>query len=530
MLGVVILIGALLQLTRLPFRWSPVALAYAAYFHEFRHAIELAGPLAAFSTFVGLHPPAYSLVFLTLMEYRATGLSWLACSALFSLVSIPLVWWTARQGVRLQGSVMLGPALLAGLVIAVSPHRNAYGLEVNNYPLLIGVTAAQLLCFARLFGESAGHNQLKGPAAWLNRDELLWLMVTALAIWTHLLSIALPCAQLLLVITLPETRQRTFRLLLLSSAVTAMCLPLSDELLRGIASAPINEAPGLTTALAAAVLELPGRYGSRYGAYLLIGLGLFGAARALRLKPFRRIVPLSWLMHLVVAAGLILTMVSRGTAAAHQFPYYLVLLPSGALLIGLNLAPGLGLRARRVAIALTLLALALHATDLGKEAHRGLQARSEAALNYGLIETALDSWTPGSSLLLHGFPDYMDDDKDGLDAAFQLVPWNQRIHFGQPKVETLVPGDPNWGQPLQFENQRWLYTFTSFEPSRVEAITTAMHAQGRRVVVAAYDTQRGAREAEELKTWASRYGEPGRRAQGQLLFILAPPTTGLPSR
>ena len=39
-------------------------------------------------------------------------------------------------------------ALLAAAFVALSPHRVAYGLEVNNYPLLVGALGAQGLAFA----------------------------------------------------------------------------------------------------------------------------------------------------------------------------------------------------------------------------------------------------------------------------------------------------------------------------------------------------------------------------------------------
>ncbi len=522
----ILVLAAALQGSRLPFRWNPVALAYAAYFHEFRHVISLNGSGAAFTTFVGLHPPAYSLFFLWMMERSAPAACWLASSGLFSVAAIPLVWMTARLGSDDETAPwpsILGSASIAALVLAISPHRNAYGLEVNNYPLLIAVTTAQLLCFARMMRpEKISRESARSLLARPGGDEIAWMLVTALSIWTHLLSVALPCSQLLLLGLLPEARRHVVRLTALATGTAVLCLPLVPGVLAGMGSDPINTAPGLSGALSAALLDFPGRYGSEAGANLLAALIVLGAANVLRLPRGHRLVPLSWLAHGLVAGTLVVGLVAGGMAAAHQFPYYLVLLPTGALLVPRALHSAQPIALRSLIIAICALALSLHALPLGSDALRGRAAWTSASSDRGLIELATRSWEENSSLLLHGFPQTMDDDKDALDAAFSFIPLNERITFAQPDVEKLVPGDPNWGQPLLFENNRWLYTFTDFKQDRVNAITNAALARGERVIVAAYNTRWAQREADELRAWATARGEPGRRAKDQLMFVLEP--------
>ena len=519
-------LAVVLQWSRLPFRWNPVALAYAAYFHEFRHAISLNGSGAAFTTFVGLHPPAYSLFFLWMMEASAPAVCWLASSGLFSVASVPLVWMTARlandDGAMPWPSI-LSCASIAALVLELSPHRNAYGLEVNNYPLLLAVTAAQLYCFAQMTGPwQTSPEQARPLLTQPTRAEVAWVLTSALSIWTHVLSIALPCSQLLLVILLPESRRHVKRLILLATSTAALCLPLLPGVLAGLGSDPINVAPGLDRALAAALLDFPGRYGSEIGANLLAAMIVLAAANVVRLPPGHRLVPLSWLAHGLVAGALVVGMVAAGMAAAHQFPYYLVLLPAGALLVPRALHPDQTPVMRYLLLAVCATALSLHALALGSDALRGRAAWTSANSERGLIAIATQSWQDNSSLLLHGFPQTMDDDKDVLDAAFAFIPLDERITFAQPQVETLVPGDPNWGQPLLFEGHRWLYTFTDFKEDRVDAITDAALARGERVIVAAYNTRWAQREADELRAWAAARGEPGRRAKDQLMFILEP--------
>ena len=510
----ILVLAALLQASRLPFRWNQIALAYAAYFHEFRHVIELNGWGSALTTFVGLHPPAYSLLFLGMMVSHAPAACWFGVSGLLSVAAGPLVWATARQHWGREAA--LG-ATLAALVLAISPHRNAYGLEVNNYPLLVAATAGQLLAFSRWVARPPASSRPSGA-------ELLWIATTTLALWTHVLSIALPISQLALLLALPEGRARLRRFGLALAVVVLLCVPLLPGLLAGSGADPINAPAGILTALSAALAEYPGRYGSETAANLLGLLALLGAWTALQMPRNERLIPLSWLAHTALAATLIVALTAGGVAAAHQFPYYLVLLPGGALLVAKAACDGAGrLPVPTVVLRLCLAtALGLHGLALTGAALQAGRTWNEADSERGLMALAVQAWQPGAALLLVNFPRGFDDDKDQVDPTYALIPMTERLTFAQPEVPTLVPGDPSWGQPFRFEGGRWLYTFTDFKETRVDAIADTTLAAGNRVILAVYDTQRGEREVEEIRAWALQRGEPGRRAPGQLMFVLDP--------
>jgi len=79
-----------------------------------------------------------------------------------------------------------------------------------------------------------------------------------------------------------------------------------------------------------------------------------------------------------------------------------------------------------------------------------------------------------------------------------------------------------WGQPIQFENGRCLYTFTGFREDRVDAIADATLAAGGRVILAVYETQFAEHDVSRIRVWASQREESGRRAPAQLMFLLEP--------
>jgi len=504
--------AVLLQLSRLPLRWNPIAIAYASYYKEYRHAIRVDGWDAAFTTFVGLHPPAYSLIFLALMALGVAPLVWLLLSGLFSVASVPAVWFTARRG---WGPGAGLAAAAAAAVLAVSPHRNAYGLEVNNYPLLVGVTALQLLAFAIWVRRAEGAGRRPTVA------DLALAAATVLALYTHILSIALPAAQLAALGLTRSGRRRALRFGLTQGAAALPCLPLLPAILAGGQAPPINAAPGLAGAAEAVLLGFPTRYGSVWGTALVAVVLGFGALRILRAEGERDPVALSWLLHGALTLGLIGGMVATGVAAAHQFPYYLAAVPSGALVVGSALAGRDPSGLRRGLGAALVLGLTLHAGAATLEWAVARQARAAAPIDRGLVGLAIEEWRPGDALLLVGFPSYGDDDKDALDPTWALLPMTWRVRFEHPGVEQLVTADPYWGQPVLFGG-RWLYTFTEVHAERVDAIARHHLARGDRVLLALYDIEGSHGELIEAEDWAARMGRPGRRAPGQVLWVLEP--------
>jgi len=519
--------AALLQASRLPFRWNAICIAYASYFKEYQHNIEVEGWTAAFTTFVGLHPPLYSLIFHAQESLRLPPLAWLATSGIFSVLSVPLVWLAARRLYPEQTSV----AWVAALVLAVSPHRLAYGLEVNNYPLLVGVTTAQILAFIHY------STNLDTPSALRRRTGPLWMLATVLALWTHVLAITLPVAQVLALLLIPAGRRHLKEAALWMTGAALACLPLLPALMSRGDAPPINAAVGTRLALESLLIGFPGRYGSATGAYLLgaaLLLGCYGLRPTAHRK--RRISGVALLLHLVITGVTIVLMVASGTAASHQFPYYLALLPSAALVIASSIAAVHGRHLPRLALGLIVAGLCFHSFTLGGDAIRALRTTQSAPTERALMALALSEWTPGSTLVLIDFPSWGDDDKDILDPTWALLPITESVDFAHPGVPTLVTADPYWGQPVRFGGNRWLYTFTGWPQrdgtvERMDVISRHVLARGEKLIVAIYNTDQAYGDFAQAEAWAMRQGRLGKSAPGQALWVLtgANTTNGAPT-
>ena len=345
---------------------------------------------------------------------------------------------------------------------------------------------------------------------------------TVLALYTHVLSITLPCAQLATLLLTGRGRRLLGRFAGVQAVAALPCLPLLPSILSGGSAPPINAPPGLAAAAEAVVIGFPTRYGSTVGTLLVGAALLFGAWRILRRDRSGALVPLSWLVHGALTLAVIGTMVATGIAAAHQFPYYLAAVPSGALVVGSALSDGPGAPLpRRLAAAALAIGLLLHIGFTGLEYYGARIVLDRAPIERGLVGLAIEEWTPGSALILIGFPSYGDDDKDALDPAWSLLPISSRVRFEHPGVDQLVTADPYWGQPVLMGG-RWLYTFTEVDAERIDRIARHHLGAGQRVLLALYDIEGSHGELVEAEDWAASMGRPGRRAPGQVLWTLDP--------
>jgi hypothetical protein len=489
---VTVLAGAL-TLTRLPFRWNQIALAYASYFREYRRVIDLEGWTAAFTTFVGIHPPAYSLLFLTMME--SSPRTWFAVSGAFSVLAAVLLVLAARTVDR-SWFVAAG----AGLLLATSPHRLAYSLEPNNYPLLLVVVAASSLAFSRWERGKGG--------------PLILLAVTVLGLWTHALFVTVPLAQALAIA--PDRARRRWIWKGLGLAFL-LCLPLVPAVVSA-AGAAINPAPALAEVVSALFVELPARYGAAPAAWGVIALVLVGSVVPWNIDSDRGDpVVLSWLLQVLIGGAVLVVALTRGTAATWQFPYYLLLLPPLFLLAARPLGSSPFLKGL-AAVALGTILVA----NLGWAVTESAQARaawSRAHLTHSLVERAVQHWIPNSSLIAIHFPAYSDDDKDTVDPAFAHIPMGLPISMTDPKVPTLVGADPYWGQPVRYPDGRWLYTFTSVDPERLTAIADAVAAAEQQLIVVTWSTHVAPKELAKLEQWASERGRRPERDRSQALWM-----------
>lgn len=99
-----------------------------------------------------LHGPLHSVLLQFWSIWYGMSDVWTRClSAAIGVATIPFVYVLAR---RLAGGRV---ALLAALLLAISPFHVWYSQEVRNYALLMGMTAAAQLLFVRV---------LEGPATW----------------------------------------------------------------------------------------------------------------------------------------------------------------------------------------------------------------------------------------------------------------------------------------------------------------------------------------------------------------------------
>jgi len=521
------------QFLRWPLRWNPIAVAYGAYVAEYRFAIQTGPWHAPLTHFVGLHPPAWPLAFLAGLKAHVPAGGWLVGSALASWVAVPAcaaAAWTSFRSAPL--------ALGTAAVVALLPHRIAYGLEVNNYPAIVGLSALQAMAFA----------------AWARGGRGAPLLVTTAALaWTHVLGLLLPAAQLAAVLLLPEGRARRAEFGRLMAGAALLALPLVPGAVGLLGEEPINAEAGLGRAWQALTSLLPGRYGAAWAAWLSVALASAGAVAAWRTSGGARLAATSWALHVVGGGALVIAAMASGAASPEQLPYFTLLAPSFGLLIALGLRP---VWEREAAPATTAPSsngprveaevrpgaepgLDPPAPSLRPAPSRRAQGLALAALAWSvgvtaplLLDTALaatdprfpdaraqaSAWAPDEVLLLVQIPWYLDDDKDAGDPVWRGLrggAWN----YADPGVPGLTPTDPYWGQPMRTRQGGWLYTFTSPDADRLAAVSSAHTARGQTVRVAAYGLDKDPRGARRLQSWL---GAAGRSGAGELTATLRP--------
>lgn len=487
-------VAAAVQASRLPMRWSPVALAYGAYVAEWRHAVRVDG--GWLTTWQGLHPPLYAWLLSAMLKLGVPPLGWLALSGLASVAAVPLTVATVYAA---RGRAGLVAALVAGAFVALSPHRVAYGLEVNNYPLLVGALALQALAFAR----------------WSKGGSGIPLTLTSAALpWVHVLGATAVLGQALAVATVDRGRLVAF------GKALAPALLLWAPLAIGLGEAvgdPINEAAGLGAALTSLTADLPGRYGlaaAGWGAAILAGVGAREAWRG-----EDRLVPVSWIGAAAVGAAAVLAALTSAQASSLQLQYWLVPLGPVLCLAGLAIQ---GREQRQAWVLVLCLLLGANALTLGLDAVDARWQRSRAVHYHPRVQATIGAWAPGEVLLLVGLPFYGDDDKDAVDAAWSGVPSTIALDYRDPGVPGLTPADPYWGIPVRFVDGRWLYTFTSANVRRLEAVADAHTAGGARVHVGAYGLAAHPTARRDLGAWAKERGWAAAGSSDELSWTISP--------
>ncbi len=430
------LLAAVLRCGRALLRWEEVSLAYSAYQAPLVKA--LGDPGLLIDSWVGLHPPLYGLCYAIMERTAPLPLLFLGFSALCSFLAVFFVYRAARM---MEGPVA---ALCALGLAATAPVALHYAAEINNYPLLLALVSALLWAWARYRSGRGG-----------------WLPVALLGVaagWTHLLGGMVGGVVVLGVLWRHRGDGiKAFVLLALG------CAPVVAGALDLAINADTYGQPELH-------LDLSVRdWRERFGWLCLPAAAM--AIPALRRAP---LLAVSW----VGLLGSIAAMVALGVAAPHQFPYWSVLMPAGAVLVGVAAArvPGLWIGVASLVVLQGWLALRAEHHDLSRIWNDQRRARA--------VDLALAEARAGDGLWMISPALEPDDDKRAISPAlWRLRPWR-----AMPMVEPFAMEytDYRYGQPRSYEGLT-VYSFTDYWPDRMDAILKHHTDSGHRVFVALYD-------------------------------------------
>ena len=327
----------------------------------------------------GVHPQHGPLYYLTQLLGRAAGESeWAGrlCAALFGVVTVPLMWTTARRA-----TTDTATAAASALLLAVSPLHVYYSREARPYTLLILLTTALLLAI-------------------LLRAPILAGCVAVLMAYTSVgAAAALVAAAIGALIAAqlqrdPESR-RWQRIIAAAAAIGLALLPLLYQ--TGATDAVETGFPGLNAALfdtmvrSLAVTAL-GVAGNRYAAYAMLVFAIIGAIALIRRG---RTVAAA-----VVAMALLPIAVNLAALrlADHFFAvrYITPALPAYLLLAGAGIATVARVVGRRFVLPVAILLAAILATQ-GWTA-----ARSEAfqKLDWRVVAEALRKHVRAGDVIL----------------------------------------------------------------------------------------------------------------------------------
>ncbi len=492
----ILLLGLLLRLSRWPFRWNQITLAYATYFSGYYRLWEAGEWWGCLTQFVGAHPPLYSALFSAVQTVDPRPATWMGVSLALSCLSIPLLYRLARTFLGVPAS------LLASLLLALSVHHSFYSLEINDYPLLVMVGIGCHRAFVRTFLEGTGKN----PWGWI-----LWAVAL---LYTHFLGVTLLMAQGIHLLL--ASRPRLGRFLLPAAGVIALGLPLAATVWKNAQGEGYINAP--TPLLQVPALILPDLW-SRFGPSWIHGLLLVLALPGFFACTWdRRGTGQYLLVFLGVSSAFLLFLLSRGVAATGQFPYYLHLLPAWLLLLAAG-AEGMWrwtpLRGRN--ITLTLVAVGVAAVSLGRvgfflSEHDKAEGRIHtASQTHPSVAALVSSWRPGEAAFLLAPPGFADDDKDRIDPAYaHLSPGWQYRFTSPPGLSSFEPVDPYWGNPFDV-NGHTLYTFTQVEKDRWIPLLDAHLHHRQPVWVCSYDLPMAPLYRADIETILAGYRVEGPR-------------------
>ena len=187
---------------RMPVAWDYWAVDYVSYPYPFR--LDLGDGSLPWTRLSGLHPGQHSLITAGILAAGGTLRELFVLAVGLSVASIALgaLWLRSRAG-ALAG---LSFAALA----ALSPYQAHYGMELNNYPLLLAGAAATTVAFG---------------AAWPRPDRSRWLAVALLLSATVALHAHLGAVPLIALLGVVALAGRRWSLAGALAAATALAGP-----------------------------------------------------------------------------------------------------------------------------------------------------------------------------------------------------------------------------------------------------------------------------------------------------------------
>jgi hypothetical protein len=507
----ILAIAAWLRWGRLELRFNQITFAYAAYFEPYLAAWQAHDVRRLLTTFIGLHPPLYSAMHAAL--YTVWGAP-AGFHLLSGALSVTAVWVTFLLGRSAYGHTA---GLAAAALLAVSTYHLHYGLEVNNYPLLVLTSALSQRAFLRA---------LERPG---RRETCLWALTAAAALYTHALAALLVALNALAFLAVHRGRHLK-PLLAASGSILLICLPLAAPVIeltrRG--STYHNEALAWGALWTLVVRGMSFRFGPPALVGLLMLAAGIGLVRGLR-RPAER--PASLALGLsLLAAPIILGLSRAGIAAAHQYPYYLLVLPSFLVLAARGftsgrsappaLAPVPALRLTAGPLALTL------AVTAGWEMARAEQLEADRAVarfsgQAHAVKVALIEARAGDVLWLIAPALYPDDDKRAVDPVYQALPAWSTCRYHQPRDLRFEFVDYSYGQPVTCGDLT-LYTFTDVYGSSMTRLLRYERSQGHTVRIVLYDVETTPDYPARLEAVLQPFHASRRSVGASVLYAVAP--------
>ncbi len=423
-------LAAAVRLGRLPIAWDYWAIDYISYPYGLRD--DLANGLFPWSRLVGQHPGQWGLAASSILAGGGSIATLYALSLTLSVgaIALGMAW--------LKGVAGWIPALLFGVLAALSPYLAHYGLELNNYPVF-GLGAA-MACLG-----------VQGSWGCSGKDRSLWLALTAVgaavAMHGHLAAVATLGGLGLL--TLATKQWRSAAALTVGGATSVpVLLALIDH--HGVEENIHNAALPPTVWMGELSAAFVGRFGPGWSFALLAGATVaagVAAARASDAPGTRRTLITAVVAGAAGAASIVYAQVS-GAGFVAQTPYWVHVTWCQLVVVALGFEAG-GTRVR-IGLAVVLapwLALAGLRALAPLSGADGVEGAGDPVALRGYLDT---SFSEGDVLVYAWDVRYLNDHPRGADPLMAAIrpsevgDWMPRAHPMPGYCHTFRGGTACW--------------------------------------------------------------------------------------